>query len=356
MPKTPSAQTVGITDVAEAAGVSAGTVSNYLNYPDRVSDTLSARIQQAIDRTGYERKRRPKTTGRTRMAKTVALVMSDIEHSLFTSIFEGAQEICEDEGLQLIGMNSFSDKKRQYEQIRHLCQMQVSGILLSSVHNSYEEIDMAREANIPLVMLDHTTLPLKQAVCTVLEDNVAAGSIAAAELLSHGRRKLLFIGHSRNEFQAIADRWNGAQRCVSHFDDATIEYLDSHGIMTEDGYALGLRIAAMPQDHRPDGIIAATDFLACGAINALHDADTVNIPDDIAIIGLEGNRLDSVGVQPLTVVAAPGMDMGRQAMRQLLEEMNASERHLHTTSSITPTLIRRMSTPTTASNSQLPEF
>lgn len=348
MNKSPAPTHVGIVDVAAQAGVSVGTVSNYLNYPERVSETLQTRIQYAIDQLGYERKRQPKTTGRTRMSKTVALVMSDIEHSLFTSIFEGAQEICEDEGMQLIGMNSFSDKRRQYGQIRHLCQMQVAGILLSSVLDSGKEAALAKEAGIPLVMIDHANPPSQPAVCTVVENNTAAGEIAANELLTCGRRRIMFIGHSRDEFQAIYERWVGAKQFVERSasqSEANITYIDSQGIMIEDGYAIGTSIASMSPELRPDGIIAATDFLACGLVNALDGMSGIAVPDDIAVIGMEGNRLDSVGTMPLTVVAAPGTDMGRQSMRQLLDEMNAPDGHLHTTTSLLPTLIRRATTP-----------
>lgn len=359
MPKDTTSSTVGVADVAREADVSVGTVSNYLNYPDRVSPSLRERIQKAIDRLGYERKRRPKTTGRTRMARTIGLVMSDIEHSLFTSIFEGAQEICEDAGLQLIGMNSYADKERQHEAVRHLCQMHVSGILLSSVHDSSAEIELAAEAGIPLVMIDHSNPPSGAAACTVLEDNMAAGEIAVDELVAAGRRRLLFIGHSRSEFQAISERWLGALRCIERHggshdgmgggrpggDVPVIRYMDSGGIMMEDGYAVGAAIARMPESERPDGIIAATDFLACGLVNAFVDDGTATVPGDIAVVGLEGDRLDAVCAMPLTVVQAPGNDMGRQAMRQLLADMDGSPSHMHATVSLLPALVRRATTP-----------
>ena len=44
----PANKKVGISDIAKHAGVSIGTVSNYLNYPERVSDTLKTRISRSI--------------------------------------------------------------------------------------------------------------------------------------------------------------------------------------------------------------------------------------------------------------------------------------------------------------------
>lgn len=44
---------VTLKDVAKLAGVSAVTVSNVLNHRSNVSEATRARVQEAIQRTGY---------------------------------------------------------------------------------------------------------------------------------------------------------------------------------------------------------------------------------------------------------------------------------------------------------------
>lgn len=55
----PAAKRVGVSDIAKHAGVSIGTVSNYLNYPERVSDTLKEKIGASIKELGYTPRRPP---------------------------------------------------------------------------------------------------------------------------------------------------------------------------------------------------------------------------------------------------------------------------------------------------------
>ena len=84
----PANKKVGVSDIAKHAGVSIGTVSNYLNYPERVSETLKTKISRAIADLGYVPKHSNGQIPASNATPVIGFVMTDIEHSLFTSIFE----------------------------------------------------------------------------------------------------------------------------------------------------------------------------------------------------------------------------------------------------------------------------
>ena len=103
----PASKRVGVSDIAKHAGVSIGTVSNYLNYPERVSDTLKEKIGASIKELGYTPRRNTLLPQRENAGpRLIGYIMTDIEHSLFTFIHEGAQEVCEENDLQLIALNA----------------------------------------------------------------------------------------------------------------------------------------------------------------------------------------------------------------------------------------------------------
>ena len=268
----PAAKRVGVSDIAKHAGVSIGTVSNYLNYPERVSDTLKEKIGASIKELGYTPRRNTLLPQRENaVPRLIGYIMTDIEHSLFTFIHEGAQEVCEENDLQLIALNASSDAQRQNELVKTLIDMNVAGILLSTISDSPEDVAAARAANIPIILLDHTNPRHADQVCCVLENNMAAGQIAADELIRIGCSRIAFAAHSF-DYESVQDRQMGVEKTIARTHGSTqLELINSKGLMFEDGYQLGLDIIDTMKrsglDAIPDGIITVSDALAAGVLS-----------------------------------------------------------------------------------------
>lgn len=282
--------------------------------------------------------------------------------------------------METIGLNASSDLDRQHDLIRTLITMNVAGIVLSTVQDSSEDVAAAREANIPIVLIDHTNPHGQDSVCSVLENNVAVGSMAAEELIRTGCSHIAFAAHSF-DYESIQDRLLGVRKAVQNAGknagkNVTFELIDSGGIMVEDGRQLGLELSERAvavssageapdcdhnRDHNgiqssdvandnrrancsPDGIVAGSDALAMGILIGLDERGVLSTPDDISVIGTEGMWYQSISPMPLTVVQAPGIDMGRKAMEQMLDYIANPVSHVHVTTLIEPRLVRRAST------------
>lgn len=335
-----NARSASIIDVARVANVSVGTVSNYLNYPNRVSETLKGRIGAAIQQLGYVQTRHRFSS--TTSPNCIGYVMTDIEMSLFTTIFEGAQEAAKEHGLQLIAACSVSDKERQTELVRMLCQMNVQGLLLSSVYDSQDDIRYARVAQKPVIMIDHRN-PFMHDVCTVLEDNAAGAQMAVSELVRTRCQHIAIVTHS-SLFQALEEREENARKAIERLSGITVETIEADGISIDDGYSIGRNLLKRTKTNMPDGIIANTDGLADGLLTALLEDGTYRIPDDISIIGMEGCQREATCPMPLTTVRAPGSEIGKQAFELLLDEITNPMSHVHSTVLLPPTLIPRKTT------------
>ena len=89
---------VKIVDVAEAAQVSAATVSRALNYSSRVDPALAERVRATAERLGY----RPNAVARNlrrRGTLVWALIITDINNPFYTAVARGVEDQASKSGL-----------------------------------------------------------------------------------------------------------------------------------------------------------------------------------------------------------------------------------------------------------------
>src|SRR5690348_12887371 len=99
-------------DVAERAGVSVGTVSNVLNYPDRVSERTRRKVRAAIEELRFVRNESARQL-RGGDSRTLAYVMFDVANPFFADVAKGAQDAADAAGMALFLCNSDEDIDRQ---------------------------------------------------------------------------------------------------------------------------------------------------------------------------------------------------------------------------------------------------
>src|SRR5262249_23023401 len=74
---------------------------------------------------------------------------------------------------------------------------------------------------------------------------------------------------------------------------------------------------SLPEEKRPTAVFCASDALALGLREAAQAAD-LSIPADLSIVGVDDSRAAATAPVPLTSVAIPGEQIGREAVRLLM--------------------------------------
>jgi LacI family transcriptional regulator len=98
-------------------------------------------------------------------------------------------------------------------------------------------------------------------------------------------------------------------------------------------------------EKKPDGIYCSGDYLAMGAIEALKEKGIpVGTEDGTSVIGSSGFELSAHIDPALTVVQIPMVEMGRRAIRKILEARERPDRRVEG-QSLPTKLILRDSTP-----------
>jgi LacI family transcriptional regulator len=334
-------------DVADAAGVSLGTVSNVLNHPGKVSPATAQRVREAIGRLGFVRNDAARSLA-SGSNKSVGMVLADIENSLFIDMAHGAQEAARAAGLSLLLANAACDMALQDEYLDLFDQNRVTGVLLAPMEDSAAGVARMRAHGRQIVLLNFAQRG--GACCSVLVNNEEVGYLAARHLIDIGRRRLAFVA-AHDDYQPVRDRRRGVRAAVAEAGSAvTLEDVDSAGLTTVHGHQAGRSLARRAAHERPDGLVVVTDELANGIVHELHIVAGVRVPDEVAVVGCENNRAAGSAPVPLTAVDLPGRTMGQEAMRLLIDEATLGQHHRHATVVLEPELIVRASAPHTPAN------
>ncbi len=176
----------------------------------------------------------------------------------------------------------------------------VDGVLLMSVHADDPLPDMLAEARLPTVLLGRRSAD--EHVSYVDADNVGGARSAVAHLLESGRRTIATITGPLDMYVAQC-RLRGYREALAQ---AGLEALPSwvaEGDFTEES---GRRAMERLIERHPeiDGVLAASDTTAAGALQALRAAGR-RVPEDVAVIGFDDFPLAERTQPRLTTVRQP---------------------------------------------------
>ena len=334
-------RTASIKDVANHASVAVGTVSNVLNYPDRVSQRTKERVLKAIDELGFVRNDAARQL-RAGHSRTVGLIVLDVGNPFFTSVVRAAEDAAGLHGSAVLLGDSGHDAGREANYIDLFQEQRVQGLLISPVGDVTERLDLLRERGVPTVLVDR--LADESKFSSVSVDDDAGGYLAARHLLDTGRRRLAFVG-GPTSIRQVSDRLQGAQRAVKEEAGATLEVLASEGMTVLAGRSVGNMLVERGRDELPDGIFCANDLLALGVMQSLTMTHTFRIPEDVALIGYDDIDFAVSAVVPLSSIRQPTELLGRTAIELLSEEVE-SRNPVHRAVVFTPELVVRQSTAT----------
>lgn len=312
---------VGVKDVAAAAGVSVGTVSNVLNQPERVSARTVEKVQRVIQELGFVRNdaARQLRAGRSR---SIGLVVPDIGNPFFAEVVRGAEDRAADAGMTVLLGNSDERDERQLAHLELFQEQRVNGVLLTPASDDLSAVHRFAAGGMPVILVDREVeeglLP------SVSVDDVEGGRLAAEHLLSAGRRRLVFVGGPQSVHQ-VADRLRGVQAAVAAHPDVTLEVIEQSALTVLQGRAAGEEIVARSADSRPDAVFAANDLLAVGLLQAFSFGSSIRIPDDIAMVGYDDIDFASATVVPLSSVRQPARLLGWTGVDLLLKELDGVE-------------------------------
>jgi LacI family transcriptional regulator len=326
-----------IHDVARYAGVSAGTVSNVLNRPGYVAAPTRERVLAAIADLGFTpvQHARKFPAGRER---TLGLALADLANPFFVDVALGAEAEAKSLGVGVVMIHNGDDAEREQDNIELLVQQRVHGIMITPVRTVDSALDRLDARGIPLVYVDR--VDEQSGRCWVKTDDVAGGRLAGEHLISLGHRDVAFAGNLGSSAQ-VDRRFAGFAAALAEA-GVVPEPIMTDSWRITDGCQAGAALATRPADKLPTAIMCGNDLIALGLLLefARHG---IRVPDDISIVGFDDLSWSQAATVPLTTVRQPREELGRRAVRMLLDEIDRGSAHLHRHELLIPELVIRAS-------------
>ena len=330
-----------ISDVAAAAGVSVGTVSNVLNRPDMVSANTRERVTTVIAELGYTRNESARQL-RSGASRAVGLIVIDAANPFFTDVARGVEDAVQEAGGVVLLGNSAGEQAREARYLELFEEQRVRGILLAPSGDDPPDLHALSNLGIPVVFLDRAANDIEHSSASV--DDVAGGRIAAAHVVEQGHRVVAFVGGPAT-LRQVRERRSGAKSVIAETPGAGLRSISTSELTTVAGRWAADELAGLPPDQRPTAVLAANDLIAIGLLQGLA-SHGLAVPDDVAIVGYDDIEFAAAAAVPLSSVRQPRGELGRAGAELLFREIQARQsgtRVVHEHRQFTPELVVRMS-------------
>jgi LacI family transcriptional regulator len=316
--KTP----VTVRDVAERAGVHPGTVSRVLNPEKRhlISDATAKRVEQVAAELGYQANSIARGL-RTRRSLTVGVVIPDLTNPIFPPMVRGIEDQLHPLGYTALLTNTDSVPEREVRGLQALAARQVDGFIATTTDASLPAVGQMVLDGVPLVLINRSIEGV--AGFAVAPDDRRGAVAAVTHLLDLGHREIAHLGGP----PALAP---GRERHAG-FRDALRERglePDERLVRSADGFTGGAGVA--PTQALLDGgapftaVFAANDLLALDCIDTLRAAG-LECPRDVSVIGFNDMPFAGRFTPPLTTIRFSHYDIGREAARLLMAQLDGDQ-------------------------------
>lgn len=309
-------RSVGLREVARAAGVSTATVSRAINNPDVVSADLRERIAVAVKELGWV----PDGAARalsTRRSQTIGAVFPALSIGDFAHATQAIQSELSQSGYTLLLACSEYELDLELSQVRKFVERGVDGLILVGQAHHPDLEPLLAQRQMPFVntfVYDRET----HGTC-VGPDNRKALMMMTDYLADLGHVRFGVIAQSTRNNDRASARLEGMRQALAL---RGLAVRPQHFAMGEWSIAEGRSLfrKLMLSDPKPTAVVCGNAHLAVGAVlEALSMG--LRLPDELSIVGYDDIEIMSHLPVSVTTVRVPSAEIGRMAARLLIARL-----------------------------------
>jgi LacI family transcriptional regulator len=306
-----------IAEVARAAGVSVASVSRVLNGLPATEEMVE-RVQRAVQELGYvpDARARSLKVGRTFQ---LTLAVADVGNPVYVTMMRAVEEVVSAAGYRLVVTTTGPDVVDEVALVRGMARGYADGLVISPLRVDEDLIKSIRECEVPVVVAGN--VPAKAGVDTVRANSPKGILLAVEHLTAKGRTRIAFVNGPADTVPGTA-RAKGFADAMKEFKLTSAGEIEAADFTFAAGRDAGKKLF---KKSRPDAVVCANDLLAVGVMHELA-AYGLDVPNDVAVIGMDDSELAEQCFPPLTSVNLGSAERGRRAAELLLARIEDSTR------------------------------
>jgi len=311
-------------EVAEKAGVHPATASRALNRSTEgmVNAATAARIQKVAKDLGYS----PNPIARslkTSRSSSIGLVIPDLTNPLFPPIVRGIEDV-----LRPVGYNAWivnTDNKLDLEAtaVEAFRQRNVEGFVFATAHLEHPLLEEMAATSTPMVLVNRKLASAD--IPSVTSDDATGVAMAMQHLVDLGHRKIIHLAGPQDLSTGVIRRRAFRASLEDHGLAHERERVLVCDAWSEEAGARGMH-TMLDSGVEFTAVLAGNDLLALGVFDALAERGLA-CPGDISVIGFNDMPFMDKVSPAMTTVRIPHYEIGAEAARLLLEQLEDPQRH-----------------------------
>lgn len=306
---------VSMKDISLQCDVSIATVSKALNNRMDISRETKERICRVAKELGYlpNSSARALKTNRTYSIGVLFVdeANSGLTHSYFSPVLDSFRRAAEEGGYDITFISNHAGKE-EMSYYEHSKYRGVDGVAIACVDFDDSAVIELVNGDIPVLTIDFA---FDNRTC-VMSDNVSGMRELVHYIVEQGHRKIAYI-HGANS-SVTRNRVGCFYRTL---DELGIEVPDEYvreGVYHDTTSSAEITKELLALADRPTCIIYPDDFSCIGGINVI-DSERLSIPNDISVVGYDGQRIARVMDPKITTYKQDTEELGRMAAKKLIE-------------------------------------
>lgn len=259
--------------------------------------------------------------------KKIAIVTTYLSDYIFPSIIRGAESILSAEGYQVSIFSTNNNHEMEREVLEKILSQQFDGVIVEPTKSAYSNPNITYYLNlehlsIPYIMINAFYDELEP--ISIVMDDERGGFLQAEHLIKLGHKEIIgcfktddIQGVKRMKGFLKAHRINNIPLNPSH----VITYNTDEKV-TKPVEELGKLLSS--NKHSITGIVCYNDELAMRYLELLR-TKSINVPEDISIVGHDDSMLAQISEVKLTSIVHPKSELGESAAKVIMDLIKSNK-------------------------------